>query len=100
MAPRLEVLALPLLLATLIGGIGWTFILNWFRLKSGSVWTAILFHATLNMHNQGLFQNLTIGTSWLTNYVSGEHGFMLAIVIAAAAYLFWRKRNSLPANSF
>jgi membrane protease YdiL (CAAX protease family) len=99
MAPRLEVSAWPLLVATLIGGIGLTFIINWFRIKSGSVWTAVLFHAALNIHNQGFFQNLTVKASWLTNYVSGEHGFMLAIVSAVAAYLFWRRRDSLPASA-
>lgn len=96
LAPRLEVSAWPMLIATLIGGISLTFIMNWYRIKSGSVWTAVLFHAALNIHNQGFFQNLTVKTSWLTNYVSGEHGFMLAIVSAAAAYLFWRKRDGLP----
>ena len=96
MAPRLEVSAWPLLVAALIGGIGLTFILNWYRLKSGSVWTAVIFHAALNIHNQGFFQNLTVKSSWLTNYVSGEHGFMLAIVSAVAAYFFWRMRDGLP----
>ena len=99
MAPRLEVSAWPLLVSTLIGGISLTFIMNWYRIKSGSVWTAVIFHAALNIHNQGFFQNLTIKTSWLTNYVSGEHGFMLAIVSAAAAYLFWNRRDRLPAST-
>jgi membrane protease YdiL (CAAX protease family) len=99
MAPRLEVSAWPLLVATLIGGIGLTFIMNWYRIKSGSVWTAVIFHAALNIYNQGFFQNMTVKTSWLTHYVSGEHGFMLAIVSAAAAYLFWRGRDSLPASA-
>ena len=83
---------------SLVAGIGLSTIMAWFRLKSGSVWTAVIFHMALNIHNQGFFQNLTIETSWLTNYVSGEHGLMLAIVSAAAAYLFWRKRKGLPAN--
>jgi hypothetical protein len=60
------------------------------------VWTAVLFHAALYIHVQGFFQNLTVKTSWVTNYISGEHGFMLAIVSIGAAYLFWRKRDSLP----
>jgi membrane protease YdiL (CAAX protease family) len=95
MAPRLDVLAWPLLISTLIGGIALTFILNWFRIRSGSVWAAVLFHAALNIHNQGFFQNITVENSQLTNYISGEHGFMLAIVSAGAAYLFWRRRGDL-----
>lgn len=39
MAPRLDVSAWPLMLASLIGGIGLTFIMTWLRIKSGSVWT-------------------------------------------------------------
>lgn len=98
MAPRLEVSAIPLLISTLIGGIALTFIMNWFRIKSGSVWTAVLFHAALNSYNQGFFENLTVKTSWLTNYISGEYGFLAAIVSAVVATLFWRMRNSLPAK--
>jgi membrane protease YdiL (CAAX protease family) len=95
MAPRLDVRAWPLLISALIGGIALTFILNWFRIMSGSVWAAVLFHAALNIHNQGLFENITVETSQLTNYISGEYGFMLAIVSAGAAYLFWQNRDQL-----
>ncbi len=46
--------------------------------------------------NQSFFQNLTIETSDWTNYISGEYGLMMALVTAVAAYLFWRKLDSLP----
>jgi len=52
----------------------------------------------LNIHNQSFFENLTTEKSWLTNYVSGEHGLMLAIVSAGIGYLFWLKRRELPSN--
>lgn len=97
MAPRLEISAWPLMVAAMIGGIGLSFILNWYRIRSGSVWTAVIFHAVLNIQNQGFFQNLTVKTSWLTHYVSGEHGLMLAIVSVGFGYLFWRQRGQLPA---
>ncbi len=80
----------------MIGGVGISFIMAWLRLKSGSLWTAVIFHAALNAHNQGFFQNLTIETSDWTNYISGEYGLMMAMVTAVAAYLFWRKLDSLP----
>lgn len=99
LGPRLGVSPLPMLVFSLIAGIGLSTIMAWLRLRSGSVWTAVIFHMALNIHNQGFFENLTIETSWLTNYISGEHGLMLAIVSSAAAYLFWRKRDSLPANN-
>ena len=95
-APKLDVSAWPLLFATLLGGIALSFILTWFRIASGSVWTAVLFHAALNVQNQGFFQAITVETSWLTNYVSGEYGFMLAAVSAAVAVAFWRVRDRLP----
>jgi uncharacterized protein len=94
-ASKRDISPWPLLVFALIGGIGLSCIMAWFRLKSGSVWTAILFHAALNIHNQGLFQELTIKTSNLTHYISGEHGLMLAIVTAIIAYFFWLKRDSL-----
>ena len=98
LGPRLGVSPWVMLPISLVAGIGLSTIMAWLRLRSGSVWVAVIFHMALNIHNQGFFQNLTIKTSWLTNYVSGEHGLMLAIVSAFAGYLFWRKRDSLPAK--
>jgi len=96
-APRLGVSALPLLAFTIVASVGLSTIMAWFRLRSGSVWTAVIFHMALNIHTQGFFQNLTIETSWLTHYISGEHGLMVAIVAAPIGYIFWRKRDQLPA---
>lgn len=98
LGPRLGVSPWVMLPISLVAGIGLSTIMAWLRLRSGSVWVAVIFHMALNVHNQGFFQNLTTETSWLTNYVSGEHGLMLAIVSAFAGYIFWRKRDSLPDN--
>ena len=94
-APQYDISPWPLLVFVLISSTGLSCIMAWFRLKSGSVWTAILFHASLNMHNQGFFQQLTTETSNLTHYISGEYGLMLALVAATIAYFFWLKRDSL-----
>jgi membrane protease YdiL (CAAX protease family) len=94
-APRLEANLLPILVFTFIGGIGISFILAWLRLRSGSLWTAVIFHAALNIHVQSFFMNITTETSGLTRYISGEQGLMMAIVMAVAGYLFWRKRSLL-----
>lgn len=96
MAPKLDVSAWPLLITSMIGGVGLSFIMAWLRLKSGSVWTAVIFHAALNAHNQGFFENMTTETSSLTHYISGEYGLMFGLVTAVVAYFFWRKRGSLP----
>ncbi len=95
-AEELGVNTAYLLLTATVGGIGLSTIMAWLRLKSGSVWTAVLFHAALNSYNQGFFQNLTETTSNLTNYISGEFGLMMSLVAAFAGYLFWRKRDVLP----
>lgn len=96
-APRLGISPLPMLAISLIAGVGLSTIMAWFRLRSGSVWTAVIFHMALNVHTQGFFQNLTTETSWLTHYISGEHGLMLALVSAAVGFWFWfwRKRHKL-----
>lgn len=96
MAPRLGISFLPMLVISLVATIGLSTIMAWLRLKSGSVWTAVIFHMALNINNQGFFQNLTTETSWLTHYVSGEHGLMLALVAAPIGYWFWLKRDELP----
>ncbi len=95
-AEELGVNTVYLLLTATVGGIGLSTIMAWLRLKSGSVWTAVFFHAALNSYNQGFFESLTETTSNLTNYISGEFGLMMSLVAASTGYLFWRKRDALP----
>jgi membrane protease YdiL (CAAX protease family) len=94
-APSRDISPWPLMVFAIIAGVSLSLIMAWLRIKSGSVWTAVLFHAALNSYNQGFFQNMTTETSTLTHYISGEHGLMLALVSAAVAYYFWRKRGEL-----
>ncbi len=94
-APSRGISTWPLMVFAIIAGIGISTIMAWLRIKSGSVWTAIIFRGALNTFNQTIFQNLTTETSSLTHYISGEHGLMLALIAVAIAYLFWRKRDEL-----
>jgi len=94
-APELGISVLWLLLMTLISGTGLSLIMAWLRLKSDSLWTAVIFHAAINIWLQGFFQPLTIQTSELTPYISGEQGLSMALITTAAAYYFWRRRNEL-----
>lgn len=73
-----------------------SFIINWIRLKSGSVWTAVLLHASHNLYMQNLFDPITTLTSPLAHYFSGENGFALIAVYGLAGFIFWKKRASLP----
>lgn len=75
--------------------IGLTFIFNWIRLKSGSVWTAMFLHGSQNFYLQNFFTGMTTDTG-ITPWVAGEFGIGLAVVVAIVALIFWSKRNELP----
>lgn len=76
--------------------IGIATVFAWMRLKSGSVWTGMLLHASHNLFIQGVFDPLTQDTA-VTKYVRGEFGVALAVIGLLTGYLFWRKRADLPA---
>jgi uncharacterized protein len=79
--------------------LGLSVIILWLRLRSGSVWTGALVHASINLWNQEFFAPLTAPRGAITNYTIDESGFMLPIVISITAYLFWRQRAAvLPAE--
>lgn len=74
--------------------IGISFIFTWFRLKSGSLWTGVLLHASHNLFIQMVFTPLTSDTG-ITEYVIDEFGIALAIVAFVCAYIVWRNRSEL-----
>ena len=74
--------------------VGASFIFAWFRLKSGSIWTAVFLHASHNLYIQSYFDKATDDTG-LTPYFSGEFGIVLPLVVAGFAFYFWKKRNVL-----
>ncbi|GEJ44736.1 CPBP family intramembrane glutamic endopeptidase [Chryseobacterium sp. ON_d1] len=71
------------------------FIFTWLRLKSGSLWTGAILHASHNLFIQSIFTPLTADTG-NTNYYIDEFGIALPIATAIVAYFFWRKRDELP----
>lgn len=71
-----------------------SFIMTWLRLKSGSVWTAVIVHGSHNLFIMGLFDPLTIDLG-RTSYITTEFGIGLAIVYALVAFFFWKKRSEL-----
>jgi len=75
-----------------------TFPISWLRLKSGSVWPAVLMHASHNLYVQWLFDPLTTETSAFSKYVIGESGIAMTVVISALAIFFWSMRKKLPHN--
>jgi len=66
----------------------------WLRLKSGSLWTGVILHASHNLYVQGIFTPLTQDrgkTAWFID----EFGAVLPIVAVAFAIYFWRRRREV-----
>jgi uncharacterized protein len=72
-----------------------SFVFAWLRLKSGSVWTAVILHASHNLFIQEIFDPLTTDQG-ITEYVTTEFGLGLTLAYAAGAWYFWRRRGELP----
>jgi len=75
-----------------------SFVLAWLRLKSGSVWTAAIMHATHNLYIQNIFTPLTRNTG-KTNWFIDEFGVVLPLLIICFAVYFWRRRDELPTGN-
>jgi uncharacterized protein len=67
----------------------------WVRLKSGSLWTAVILHASHNLFIQQVFDRLTVDRGW-TQYITTEFGLGMALFYLAVAYVCWRRRGELP----
>ncbi|MEZ0129718.1 CPBP family intramembrane glutamic endopeptidase, partial [Flavobacterium sp. LBUM151] len=82
------------LLTFTVGVMSMSFIINWFRLKSNSLWTAVMLHASHNLFVQAFFDPITIQNEH-TKYFTGEFGLVLPILSFIFALYFWRRRNEL-----
>ena len=69
--------------------------MSWIRMRSGSLWTGAMAHASVNLFNQGFFAPMTSAHGWITAYSIDESGFMLPIVLVAFAVPFWMMRHKL-----
>ena len=72
-----------------------SFALAWLRLKTGSIWPAVFFHASHNLWMQSIFTPLTTEKEY-TKWIAGDLGLALVIVVAVVAVVFWAKRHDLP----
>jgi membrane protease YdiL (CAAX protease family) len=73
-----------------------SFVFTWFRIRSGSLWTAALLHASHNLFIQSFFTPLT-GDAGNTKYYVDEFGIVLPLVAVCVAIFFWLKRSQLKA---
>jgi membrane protease YdiL (CAAX protease family) len=79
-----------------VGVLSLSVLLAWLRLRSGSVWPAVILHGTHNLFIQGFFDRVTVSTG-PTPWLTGEFGAVLALAIAGVAGIVWRARGSVDA---
>ena len=74
--------------------IGLGFVFAWMRLKSGSLWTGVVLHASHNLFIQAFFDPITTDTG-KTKYITSEFGAALAVtVLVVAAYFLDASRRT------
>lgn len=73
-----------------------SFVFVWIRIKSGSLWPAILLHASHNAIIRYL-DPLTIERGW-TRYFVGEFGCAMLPFVVFCAWMAW-KSGAPPANN-
>ena len=71
--------------------IGLCFVLTWLRLKSGSLWTGVILHASSNHFIQQFFDPMT-AYAGRTKYILGEFGIGFTVVVAVLGAYFWSRR--------
>jgi membrane protease YdiL (CAAX protease family) len=71
-----------------------SFMFAWMRLRSASLWTGALLHASHNLYIQGIFTPLTRNTAKTVWYID-EFGAVLPLVALGFAIYFWRRRGEL-----
>jgi len=77
-----------------------SFVFAWLRMKSGSVWPAVLLHATHNAVIQAYLDALTVDRG-RTSYLIGEFGCAMLPLTILAAWIVWKRRaevESAPTN--
>jgi membrane protease YdiL (CAAX protease family) len=73
---------------------GVSVIAGWLRLRSGSVWPAVLLHASHNTFVQSIFDPVTIDGR-ATPFLTTEFGAGLMAFYIVVALYFWRRRDQL-----
>ncbi|MCT4663586.1 MAG: CPBP family intramembrane metalloprotease [Tissierellales bacterium] len=76
---------------------GVCFIATYLRIKSGSVWPAIILHASHNYFVQAVFDPMTIDRG-MTKFFTTEFGLGLALVYVIMGIYFWKKGKRLDIN--
>lgn len=77
---------------------GMSIFVAWLRLKTGSIWPAVLWHGSHNLFVQQVFLGMTTDTG-LTEYIVDDFGVGVLLATLLLGYVFWRKRSELPSWS-
>ena len=74
-----------------------SYILGWLRLKSGSLWTAAVLHASHNLFIQAIFDRITapVGRSL---YITTEFGLGMVLTVGVCALYFWMRRKEVAST--
>jgi uncharacterized protein len=76
--------------------LGISFLFAWMRLKSGSVWTGMLLHASHNLFVQAFYDAQT-RPARMTGLWTTEFGAGLALAGLVVGVIFYAKRGEIPA---
>jgi membrane protease YdiL (CAAX protease family) len=71
-----------------------SFVFTWFRIKSNSLWTGVLLHASHNLFIQSFFTPITLYTKQ-TKWFIDEFGAVLPVICLVTAIYFWSRRKEL-----
>lgn len=74
-------------------------LLAWLRMKSGSIWPVVIFHATHNGVIQMFFNRITVDTG-KTAWFTGEFGFALVPVLLLLAFFSLSQMNKMQSVIF
>lgn len=66
----------------------------WLRLKTGSIWPAVLWHGNHNLLIRSVLLRMTVDTG-VTEYLVDDFGVGVLISSLVLGYVFWRKGAEL-----
>lgn len=87
------------LLTITISVFGMSILTAWLRVKSGSIWPAVLWHGGHNLFIQQIFLDMTADTG-ITEYFVDDFGIGVLLASVGIGYIFWRKRSELPSTPY
>jgi membrane protease YdiL (CAAX protease family) len=83
------------LLSITISVFGMSLFTAWLRLKTGSIWPAVLWHGNHNLLIQSVLLRMTVDTG-PTGYFVDDFGVGVLLSSLVMGYVFWSKRSELP----